>query len=111
MACGMTDLNDRERVERARRAKLALDEFLGPPIAAIEANYVEKMIAVAATTDPRGPEMQERLGIAIKVVREIRGLIEAHVYDGEIAKAGMIRAERMDTMTDAQKRLLKIGAG
>lgn len=104
-----SDMNDRERIERARRAKLALDEFMAPAFAAVEADYGEKMIAAASGTDPRANDVIARLANGIKAARQVKAYIETFVYDGELAKAGMIRAERVEAMTPAQRRLLNIG--
>lgn len=106
----MTDLTESQRVERARRAQMALDEFVAPALALIEANYAEKMITVAASTDPRAAESIVRLANGIKVARQVGGLIEAYVMDGDMAKRDMIHARNIEEMSPAQQRLLKIGA-
>lgn len=105
----MTDLTEAQRVELARRAKLALDEFVAPALAMIEADYAEKMIAVAASTDPRAPESIARLANGIKVARQVGALIESYVLDGDLAKRDMIRATEIKDMSPAKQRLLKIG--
>ncbi len=99
-----------EQIERARRAKLALDEFLAPALDEIEQDYAEKMIASAASVDPRAPEVIVRLANGIKVARQVRMLIESHIAEGKIAENAKTRAEREAEMTPTQRRLLKIGA-
>lgn len=103
-------MTDAERIERARRAKLAIDEFLTPAFAVVEAEYGEKMIAVAASTDPRSPEIIARLASGIKVARQVRAQIEAIVADGKVAQNEIDRAKRDEEFTAPQKRLLNIAA-
>lgn len=102
-------MTERERVERARQAKLALDNFLTPAFAEVEADYAEKMIAAAASTDPRAPEVIARLANAIKAARQARQLIEALVADGIDAQSRLDRKTRIDGLTQAQRKLLNIG--
>lgn len=102
----MTEL---ERIERARRAQMALDEFLAPAFAVVEADYTEKLVNAATSTDPRSPEMIARLAAGMKAARSAHNQIMALVMDGEITKAGMIKAERIGAMTEPDRRLLNIG--
>ncbi len=103
-------MTNAERTERARRAQMALDEFLYPALAFIEADYAEKLIDVAASTDPRAPEQIARLANGVKVARQVRGLIEAFVSDGKMAQSEIDRSKRDDEFTTSQKRLLNIAA-
>lgn len=102
-------MTDRERVELARRAKLAMDEFLAPAFAIVEADYAEKMIAAAASTDPRAPEIIARLANAIKATRMARNQIEGFVADGIVAQNNIDQQKKVETLTPAQRRLLNIG--
>ena len=105
----MTDLTDAQRVERARQAAMALNEFLDPAFAVVEADYMEKMVNAAASADPRTPEVIARLANGIKAMRSARAQIVALVADGEVAKSGMTRAERHKDMTPSALRLMNIG--
>lgn len=102
-------MTERQRIERARRAKEAMDEFVAPALAEIEADYAEKMITAAASVDPRAPEVIARLANGIKVARQVRSLIEAFISDGREAEAALNRAERMKEHSPAALRLLQIG--
>lgn len=97
-----------ERIERAARAKRATDEFLAPAFAVIEQEYGEKMIAVAASVDPRAPEIIARLANGIKVARQVKAQIEAIMADGQVAEAERDRDLRQKDMTPSQRRLLSI---
>lgn len=98
-----------QRAERARRAQMAMDEFFAPVFAVVEAEYAEKMIEVAASSDPRAPEVIARLANGVKVARQIRGQIEGLIADGELANNEINRAKREEDMTPSKLRLLKIG--
>lgn len=86
-----------------------MDEFLAPAFEAVEADYAEKMIASAASTDPRAPEVIARLANGIKVARQVRAQIEAIVADGLVADAERTREGREKGMSAAKLRLMKIG--
>jgi enoyl-CoA hydratase/carnithine racemase len=105
----VTSLTNPQRVERARQAKLALDNFLAPAFEVVEIEYAEKMINVAASTDPRAPEIIARLANGVKVARQVRTQIEAMVSDGDDAQHMIDRAKRIEAMTPSQRRLLNIG--
>ena len=108
----MSDLTEGQRIERARQAQMALAEFLEPAIAAVEADYAEKMIATAASTDPRAGDVIARLANGIKVARQVRSLIGNLVADGVAAKSDMKRTESLKALTEqspSKARLLKIG--
>lgn len=102
-------MNDRERVELARRAQQALDDFLAPAFAAVEAAYTEKLVNAATSTDPRAPEIVARLAAGMKAARSAHSQIAALVADGELVKGQMIKAERIEGMTPSDRRLLNIG--
>lgn len=101
-------MSHNERIERARRAKLAMDEFFTPALDVIEAEYGEKMIAAAASADPRAPEIIARLANGIKVARQVRSQVEAIIADGAVAQNERDANERIAEMTDSKRRLLKI---
>lgn len=102
-------MNDRERIETARRAQQALDDFLAPAFAVVEADYTEKLVNAATSTDPRAGEIVARLAAGMKAARSAHGMIMTLVADGELTKAGMIKAERIEGMTAPDRRLLNIG--
>jgi hypothetical protein len=66
------------------------------------------MISVAASTDPRAPEIIARLANGVKVSREIKAQILRHVADGEVAKRDLEQAKRLEYMTPAKRRLQSI---
>lgn len=106
----MSDLTDSQRVERARQASMALETFLEPAFAVVEADYAEKLIAAASSTDPRAPEIIARLANGLKAARSARSQIEALVADGIDAQRTIERTEKVTELSPARQRLLRIGA-
>lgn len=105
----MAEMTPQQRQERARRAKMAMDEFFDPALAFVELDYTEKLIKVAASTDPNAEKAITRLANGIKVARQIRAQIDAIIKDGEVVEKDIERAVRKDAMTPAKRRLLDIG--
>lgn len=97
-----------EKIDRANRAARAMEDFFDPALANIEADYAEKMIAAAASVDPRAPEMIARLANGIKVARQVRAQIEAFIAEGQVAQAEKDRNAKIEELTAPQKRLLRI---
>lgn len=104
----MSDLNDRERMERAHHAQRALDEFLEPAFAIVAAEYMARLNDLASTTPWEAAKITA-LANATRIAQEVRSQIVALVLDGQDAKRGMIRAEKIEELTPAKRRLLKIG--
>lgn len=99
-----------QRIARAHRAKQALEEFLTPALASIEAEYAEKMIDAAASTDPRAPDLIQRLATGVKVARRIRAQVEAFVQDGDVAAMDKAYAEKIGDMAVPDRRLVQMAA-
>ena len=104
----MSDLNDRERLERAHQAQRALDEFLEPAFDIVAAEYLGRLEQLAATTPWEAGKITA-LANATRIASEVRSQIVALVLDGQDARKGILRAEKIETMTPAKRRLLKIG--
>lgn len=97
-----------EVLARAERAKAAMDEFFGPAFTHVEADYAEKMIKAAASTDPRSREVIEKLALGIKAVRVVRSLIEGHVSEGKLAAADMKHDAKLSRMSDFQRATIGV---
>jgi len=104
-------MNEAERIARAHRAQSALDEFLSPMLDALRTEYAGRIAEIAATElhpTIRADKITS-LSIALKVIDNVRsGMVEI-VRDGELANQSKARAEKIEQMSDAQQRLLKIG--
>lgn len=98
-----------QRIERARRAKLAMEEFFAPAFDAVEQEYGERMISVAGSVDPRAPEVIARLANGIKAARSVRSQIEGYIAEGQVAEREKEATDKLAAMSPAKSRLLKIG--
>jgi len=97
-----------ERSARADRAKAALAEFLGPAFDLVEAEWYEKMVATAGSTDPRASEIIARLTSGIKAIRTVRAQVEAVVSDGAVADAEIARQAQVDKMTPHRRSVVSV---
>lgn len=104
----MSDLNDRERMERAHNAQRALDEFLEPAFDIVAAEYLGRLEQLAST-QPWEAAKITALANATRIASEVRSQIVALVLDGQDARRGMLRAEKIEKLTPAKRRLLNIG--
>lgn len=106
----MTDLSDAQRVQRAENARRALEGFLDPAFAMLVNVYSARMEEIAAR-EPWEAAKITALANGIRIAREVKAQIEAQVYDGEVVKQSMIRAEKIEKLTPAKRRLINIGPG
>lgn len=97
-----------ERMSRADRARAAMDEFFGPALEHVEAEYAEKMIKTAASSDPRATDVIARLANGIKAARTVRALIEAHVSDGVLAEQELKRSAQVARMSDHKRSVVGV---
>lgn len=97
-----------ERYSEAQAAQAALDRFLGPAFAVVEAEYTEKLTQLAAET-PWETDRIRKLAAAIKIARAVRGQVEAIISDGKAAAADMQRAKQLSELSDHKRKILGIG--
>jgi hypothetical protein len=105
----VTDLTDAKRIERARQASLALKDFLDPAFELVVASYLDRVEQLASTTPWEAGKITA-LSNAARIAKEVRGQIAQIVADGADARSNIDRAKRIEELTPARKRLLKIGA-
>ena len=103
-------MTEAERIARAHRAQAALDEFLSPMFAEIKDEYRDRIAEVAVTELHPGTRADKltTLAVALRVVNSLESGMAAIVLDGEVARKDKVRADRIEQMSDAQQRLLKI---
>jgi hypothetical protein len=104
----VTPLSDQERVNRARLAEQSL-QFLEPAFDTLRAEYRERLTQISAST-PWEANKISALANADRIVTEVRNQLVALIADGADAKANQKRAERIEQLTPAKRRLLQIGA-
>lgn len=97
-----------ERISRADRAQAAMDEFFAPAFELVEKEWAEKMIAAAASSDPRAPEIIMRLANGVKAARTVRKQIEAHIADGTLAEAEIKRSAQLARMSDHKRSVVGV---
>jgi hypothetical protein len=102
-----------QRLSRARRAAMFMDEFLTPMFTELRDEYTSRLAEVARTelNIQRRAEAVGMLSVALKVVDTLESGMAEIVRDGELARQSKARADKVLQMSDAQQRLLKIGAG
>lgn len=99
-----------ERIARAERAQAALDEFLSLMFANLRDEYLSRISEVAATElhPTIRADKITTLSVALKVVNALESGMAEILCDGALANAEKLKAERIEHMSDAQQRLLKI---
>jgi hypothetical protein len=103
-------MTEAERIARAHRAQSALDEFLDPMFAELDAEYTARMIEVAnseLSRDKRADKITA-LSNALKITRTLRSGMQEIIRDGELAHRDKLRADKIEQMTAPQRRLLGI---
>jgi hypothetical protein len=99
-----------ERMARAHRAKAALDEFLTPMFDNLRKEYAGRMSEVAIGELHPGTRADKltTLAVALRVVDTLQSGMAEIIRDGDLAQREKLGAEKIEQMSDAQQRLLKI---
>lgn len=105
----MSDLTPQQRIERATRARRALEEFLEPAFGLVMDTYLARVEELSAK-EPWSASKITALANATRIAREVRSQIVAIVLDEADAKANIDRAERVEALSPARRRLFNIGA-
>lgn len=100
-----------ERLARAHRAQSAWDEFVSPMFAEMRNEYARRMVEVSNTelNRERRADAIATLSVALKVMDNLEGGMREAIHDGEIAHQEKLRAAKIEQMSDAQQKLLRIG--
>lgn len=104
----MTDTS--QRIARAHRAQMFMDEFLNPMFSELRDEYMSRISHVATTElhPATRSDAIAALSVALKVVDTLQAGMAEVVRDGELASRDKLKAERIEGMTDAKQRLLRI---
>lgn len=106
----MSDLTDRQIVERGERAKKALEEFVTPEFTYARQRYLDRIAEVAA--QELSPALRQEkittLALAVRVLNEVEGGVALVMHQGAHTREQLIRAEKLESLTDAQRRLINI---
>ena len=100
-----------ERIARAHRAQAAWDEFVGPILGELKAAYSERLVEVANSelNPAKRADKITALSNAVKILAQLESGMLAVIRDGEMAQRDKLRADKIEGMTMAQRRLLNIG--
>ncbi len=88
----------------------AWDEFFAPMIDNLREEYTARIIEIANTElhPTNRSDKITALSNALKIVSLLDAGMKEIVRDGEMASSDKVRADRVEKMSDAQQRLLKI---
>lgn len=98
-------MNEAQRIERARRADMAMEEFMGPAFEFARTAYMDRLAQIAAA-EPWATDKIAKLAIATRILDEVKGQIVAVIHDGDVAKSEMIRAEQIEKIPHAKRKIL-----
>lgn len=101
----MTDLTESQRIDRARRAQMALEEFLDPALNAVVEAYAARVEELAAT-QPWEAQKITALANAIRIAKQVKAQVMAIVYEGENAKRQKDHAAEIEKLSPAKRRFL-----
>lgn len=90
---------------RGFRAKAALDEFLGPAMVPIRAEYLAELTALAAN-EPWSHAKITKLAVAQRVIDKVEQHIRVAVAQGEQAAHQLNRAREIAALPEARRRWL-----
>jgi hypothetical protein len=96
-----------ERIAKAQRAQMAYDEFIAPMLAETRDVYSARMLEVAVTELSRDARTDKLtcLATAIRILDELETGIKGVMMDGDVALTDKLRAEKIEQMTPAQRRI------
>jgi hypothetical protein len=98
-------MNEQHRIETARRAALAMEEFFAPAFDLVHGEYLAAMSDVA-TRAPWETDKITKLAVAAKVVREVRSQIQSLINDGDVAKAELARRTQIESISHEKRKIL-----
>lgn len=101
-------MTEAERIDRAFRAKRAVEEFVAPAFDTLRSEYGQRLKDVASRTPWDAPKITA-LANATRIVEEVERQMLGIVMDGEAATHDRRRAERIEQLSPARRRLMGIG--
>lgn len=103
-------MTEAQRIAQAQRAKAALEEFIEPLLQETREVYARRIVEIASTELGREPRTDKitALSTAIRILDELESGIKAVMLDGAVAQKEKLRADKLERMTPAQRRLLGV---
>ena len=96
-----------QRIERGRRAAMALEDFLDPAFDEAIALYTSRMREIVAR-EPWEVEKIKALVMAQRIAEEVRREIALLVKDAEAARREITRVEQVASLPAARRRALGV---
>lgn len=96
-----------DRIARAERAKAAWDEFVGPALLTVKAEYGNRLLDTAEKKPWRWFRII-MLAFAVKVCRRVEGRLQAVIADGRDAEATLKRQRQIDKISDHKRDVLGV---
>lgn len=100
-------MTDQERIDRAERAKRALEEFLAPAFEVVRSDYMGRVKDISSRA-PWDAQKISSLANAARIADEVERQIVSLIFDGEAAKHGRARVERIEQLSPARRRFLNL---
>lgn len=106
----MSDLSENQRIERARRAKAAYDEFVSPALEEIRNAYGDRIVEIASTELNRDKRTDKltALSTALRILEQVEGGLQTIIVDGQMAHQSKMRAAEMEQLSPARRRFLNM---
>lgn len=98
-----------DRITTAQEAEHAL-KYLDDAFRHVTASYMQRLTQIAAS-EPWEARKMTNVAMAASIAEQARQWIEAIARDGEVAMADLKRLNKIESMSDARKRVLGIGLG
>jgi len=104
-------MTPKERIAQAQRAEQAFADFIEPMLTSLREEYSGRIVELASTELHPGIRSDKitTLSVALRVMSTLEAGMREAIRDGEIARQDKLRAEKIEQMSDAQQRLLRIG--
>lgn len=96
------------RIERSRRAGLAMEEFLAPAFDVLRAEYTSRLKEVCAK-EPWAANKIAALANATRIVEEVERQLAGLIVDGDVAKGERERVAKIAEMSPQRRKILGIG--
>jgi hypothetical protein len=103
-------MTEAQAAARGIRARDYRDEFLGPILDDMRAAYANRIVEIASKEhDPKArADKLTSLSVALRILENIAGGIDAAIMDGEIAEKNMLKVEHIEKMSAPQRRIFNI---
>lgn len=100
-------MTEEERRARGFRAKSALDEFVGPAMDVLRAEYIAALSKIAVE-EPWASDKIVKLAVAQRVINAVEQQMRRAVSEGEMAAGKISRADEIAKLPEAKRKWLQV---